>query len=161
MMSRFIIYWKKSSRRRTDGTGKCSFKYLLYCSRAGSCECKCKNEYHSKDRISADLQEAGIDISDSTFSIKIGADGQVSVDGIQDHAMKQKIENVLSKYSDELMDIYFARIQKYRSCQIKKNICCKLRWMWENFYIRHLAAAYRLETSPWKIQRYMVCRNTG
>ena len=36
-----------------------------------------------KDRISADLQEAGIDISDSTFSIKIGADGQVSVDGIQ------------------------------------------------------------------------------
>ena len=37
-----------------------------------------------KDRISADLQEVGIDISDSTFSIKIGADGQVSVDGIQD-----------------------------------------------------------------------------
>jgi len=34
---------KKRSRRRTDGTGKCSFKYLLYCSRAGSCECKCKN----------------------------------------------------------------------------------------------------------------------
>ena len=61
-----------------------------------------------KDRISADLQEVGIDISDSTFSIKIGADGQVSVDGIQDHAMKQKIENVLSKYSDELMDIYFS-----------------------------------------------------
>jgi len=43
-----------------------------------------------KDRISADLQEAGIDISDSTFSIKIGADGQVSVDGIQDHAMKSE-----------------------------------------------------------------------
>ena len=61
-----------------------------------------------KDRIFADLQEAGIDISDSMFSIKIGADGQVSVDGIQDHAMKQKIENVLSKYSDDLMDIYFS-----------------------------------------------------
>ena len=61
-----------------------------------------------KDRISADLQEAGIDISDSMFSIKIGADGQVSVDGIQDHAMKQKIEDVLSKYSDDLMDIYFS-----------------------------------------------------
>ena len=28
----------------------------------------------------------------------------------------------------------------------------------KDFYIRHLAAAYRLETSPWKIQRYMVCR---
>lgn len=61
-----------------------------------------------KDRISADLQEAGIDISDSMFSIKIGADGQVSVDGINDNAMKQKIEDVLSKYSDDLMDIYFS-----------------------------------------------------
>ena len=61
-----------------------------------------------KDRISADLQEAGMDISDSMFSIKIGADGQVSVDGINDNAMKQKIEDVLSKYSDDLMDIYFS-----------------------------------------------------
>ena len=61
-----------------------------------------------KDRISVDLQEAGMDISDSTFSIKIGADGQVSVDGINDNAMKQKIEDVLSKYSDDLMDIYFS-----------------------------------------------------
>ena len=61
-----------------------------------------------KDRISADLQEVGIDISDSTFSIKTGADGQVSVDGINDNAMKQKIEDVLSKYSDDLMDIYFS-----------------------------------------------------
>ena len=61
-----------------------------------------------KDRIFADLQEAGIDISDSMFFIKIGADGQVSVDGINDNAMKQKIEDVLSKYSDDLMDIYFS-----------------------------------------------------
>ena len=61
-----------------------------------------------KNRIFADLQEAGIDISDSMFSIKIGADGQVSVDGINDNAMKQKIEDVLSKYSDDLMDIYFS-----------------------------------------------------
>ena len=51
-----------------------------------------------KDRIFAD----------SMFSIKIGADGQVSVDGINDNAMKQKIEDVLSKYSDDLMDIYFS-----------------------------------------------------
>ena len=35
-------------------------------------------------------------------------DGQVSVDGINDNAMKQKIEDVLSKYSDDLMDIYFS-----------------------------------------------------
>ena len=46
--------------------------------------------------------------ADSMFSIKIGADGQVSVDGINDNAMKQKIEDVLSKYSDDLMDIYFS-----------------------------------------------------
>lgn len=86
-----------------------------------------------KDRISADLQEVGIDISDSTFSIKIGADGQVSVDGINDNAMKQKIEDVLSKYSDDLMDIYFLWIRKYRHCPIKKSICYKLRWMWKIF----------------------------
>ena len=73
-----------------------------------------------KDRISADLQEAGIDISDSMFSIKIGADGQVSVDGIQDHAMKQKIENVLSKYSDELMDIYFCTDSKIQELSDKE-----------------------------------------
>ena len=73
-----------------------------------------------KDRISADLQEAGIDISDSTISIKIGADGQVSVDGIQDHAMKQKIENVLSKYSDELMDIYFCTDSKIQELSDKE-----------------------------------------
>ena len=73
-----------------------------------------------KDRIFADLQEAGIDISDSMFSIKIGADGQVSVDGINDNAMKQKIEDVLSKYSDDLMDIYFLWIRKYRQLSDKE-----------------------------------------
>lgn len=111
-----------------------------------------------KDRISADLQEAGIDISDSTFSIKIGADGQVSVDGIQDHAMKQKIENVLSKHSDELMDIYFCTDSKIQELSDKEKYLLQAAVDVGKFYIRHLAAAYRLETSPWKIQRYMVCR---
>ena len=73
-----------------------------------------------KDRISADLQEVGIDISDSTFSIKIGTDGQVSVDGIHDNVMKQKIENVLSKYSDELMDIYFCTDSKIQELSDKE-----------------------------------------
>ena len=73
-----------------------------------------------KDKIFADLQEAGMDSSDSTFSIKIGADGQVSVDGINDHVMKQKIEDVLSKHSEELMDIYFLWIRKYRHCLKEK-----------------------------------------
>ena len=73
-----------------------------------------------KDRIFADLQEAGIDISDSMFSIKIGADGQVSVDGINDNAMKQKIEDVLSKYSDDLMDIYFCTDSKIQELSDKE-----------------------------------------
>ena len=51
---------------------------------------------------------------DSTFSIKIGADGQVSVDGINDNAMKQKIEDVLSKYSDDLMDKMCIRDSNFR-----------------------------------------------
>ena len=78
-----------------------------------------------KDRISADLQEAGIDISDSTFSIKIGADGQASVDGIQDHAMKQKIENVLSKHSDELIEIYFSMDSKIQALSDKEKYLLK------------------------------------
>ena len=66
-----------------------------------------------------------MDSSDSTFSIKIGADGQVSVDGINDHVMKQKIEDVLSKHSEELMDIYFSMdIRKYRHCLRKNQSIC-------------------------------------
>ena len=82
----------------------------IFCTAAelDSADASAKMNTTVKDRISADLQEVGIDISDSTFSIKIGADGQVSVDGINDNAMKQKIEDVLSKYSDDLMDIYFS-----------------------------------------------------
>ena len=78
-----------------------------------------------KDRISADLQEVGIDISDSTFSIKIGADGQVSVDGINDNAMKQKIEDVLSKYSDDLMDIYFSMDSEIQALSDKEKYLLK------------------------------------
>lgn len=82
----------------------------IFCTAAelDSADASAKMNTTVKDRISADLQEVGIDISDSMFSIKIGADGQVSVDGINDNAMKQKIEDVLSKYSDDLMDIYFS-----------------------------------------------------
>ena len=78
-----------------------------------------------KDRISADLQEVGIDISDSTFSIKIGTDGQVSVDGIHDNVMKQKIENVLSKHSDELIEIYFSMDSKIQALSDKEKYLLK------------------------------------
>ena len=44
------------------------------------------------------------------------------MDGIQDHAMKQKIENVLSKYSDELMDIYFCTDSKIQELSDKEKI---------------------------------------
>ena len=78
-----------------------------------------------KDKIFADLQEAGMDISDSTFFIKIEADGQVSVDGIQDHAMKQKIEDVLSKHSEELMDIYFSMDSEIQALSEKEKYLLK------------------------------------
>ena len=78
-----------------------------------------------KDKIFADLQEAGMDSSDSTFSIKIGADGQVSVDGINDHVMKQKIEDVLSKHSEELMDIYFSMDSEIQALSEKEKYLLK------------------------------------
>lgn len=98
------------------------------------------------------MQEAGIDISDSMFSIKIGADGQVSVDGINDNAMKQKIEDVLSKYSDDLMDIYFSMDSEIQALSDKEKYLLQAAVDVENFYIRQLAAAYRLETFRWKMQ---------
>ena len=36
------------------------------------------------------------------------------------HAMKQKLENVLSKYSDELMDIYFCTDSKIQELSDKE-----------------------------------------
>lgn len=61
-----------------------------------------------KDKIFAELEQAGVDISEASFSVQIGADGQVSVAGIEDAVQKQQAEAVLSKYSDELVDIYFS-----------------------------------------------------
>lgn len=61
-----------------------------------------------KDNIFAELEQAGVDISEDSFSIQIGADGRVSIDGIEDDVQKQQAEAVLSKYSDEMMDIYFS-----------------------------------------------------
>lgn len=61
-----------------------------------------------KDNIFAELEQAGVDISEASFSIQIGADGRVSIDGIEDDVQKQQAEAVMSKYSDELMDIYFS-----------------------------------------------------
>lgn len=61
-----------------------------------------------KDKIFAELEQAGVDISEASFSIQIGADGRVSVTGIEDDSQREKAEMVLSKYADELMDIYFS-----------------------------------------------------
>lgn len=61
-----------------------------------------------KDKIFAELEQAGLDISEVSFSMQIGADGQVSVNGIEDDRQRQQAEAILSKYSDELTDIYFS-----------------------------------------------------
>lgn len=61
-----------------------------------------------KDKVFTDLEQVGVDISEASFSIQIGADGRVSVTGIEDDSQREKAEMVLSKYADELMDIYFS-----------------------------------------------------
>ena len=69
---------------------------------ASSCECKLKNEYHSKTVVySADLQEDGIDISDSTFSIKIGGAWSGKCGGWYSGSCNETEDNsmFLSKYS--------------------------------------------------------------
>ncbi len=53
------------------------------------------------------MESEGIDISEIFFNIQIGADGRVTVDGIDDGLIKSKVETILADFSDKLMDIYF------------------------------------------------------
>ena len=57
--------------------------------------------------ITQRLESDGIDISEISFNIQIGADGRVTVDGIDDGLIKSKVETILADFSDKLMDIYF------------------------------------------------------
>ena len=47
---------------------------------------------------------------------------------------------------------YHEIITQNRKSNEKKSELLKEGWMWKNFYIRQLAAAYRLETFRWKMQ---------
>ena len=53
------------------------------------------------------MESAGIDLSECSFHIQIGADGKTTVDGIEDGWIKSKVETTLKEFSEKLMDIYF------------------------------------------------------
>lgn len=57
--------------------------------------------------ITQRLESAGIDLSEYSFNIQIGADGKATVDGIDDGLIKSKVETTLKEFSEKLMDIYF------------------------------------------------------
>lgn len=57
--------------------------------------------------ITQRLESAGIDLSEYSFNIEIGADGKTTVDGIEDGWIKSKVETTLKEFSEKLMDIYF------------------------------------------------------
>jgi hypothetical protein len=57
--------------------------------------------------ITQRLESAGIDISEYSFNIQVGANGKISVGGIEDRLVKSKVETILAEFSDKLMDVYF------------------------------------------------------
>ena len=57
--------------------------------------------------ITQRLESAGIDLSEYSFHIQIGADGKATVDGIDDGLIKSMVETTLKEFSEKLMDIYF------------------------------------------------------
>lgn len=61
-----------------------------------------------KSKIVSKLEEQGIDISQYSFSIELGADGKVSAAGIEDDLIKKQVEEVFSKFAKELTEIHFA-----------------------------------------------------
>ena len=57
--------------------------------------------------ITQRLESTGIDLSEYSFDIQIGADGKITVDGIDDGSIKSVVETTLKEFSEKLMDIYF------------------------------------------------------
>lgn len=120
-----LIFAKKAAGKELTEQENALLNIFCTAAELDSANASAKMNTTVKDKIFADLQEAGMDSSDSTFSIKIGADGQVSVDGINDHVMKQKIEDVLSKHSEELMDIYFSMDSEIQALSEKEKYLLK------------------------------------
>lgn len=61
-----------------------------------------------KEEIFSQMEKEKIDLSQYSFDVQIGAGGQVTVEGINEEAVKTKINNIFSQYADRLMDIYFS-----------------------------------------------------
>lgn len=67
---------------------------------------KCELNTTLKEEIYQQMDKAGIDLSDSDFSIEIGADLSVKINGIEDEAVREKAESVLAGFSDRLMELF-------------------------------------------------------
>lgn len=53
------------------------------------------------------MEQSGISPIPS-FEVSIGIDGKTEVDGIEDVALKEKVEDILNGFSGELMDTYIS-----------------------------------------------------
>ncbi|MCM1050279.1 MAG: hypothetical protein NC433_17855 [Clostridiales bacterium] len=60
-----------------------------------------------KEEIFSQMKKEGIDLSQYSFSVQIGAGGQVTVKALNDEGVKTKAENIFSRFADRLIDIYF------------------------------------------------------
>lgn len=59
------------------------------------------------EKICTQMENVGIDFSQYSFTMQIGVDGQMNVEGIDDEALKTKMENIFAGYSDKLINTYF------------------------------------------------------
>ena len=83
------------------------------------------------------------------------------VDGINDNAMKQKIEDVLSKYSDDLMDIYFSMDSEIQALSDKEKVSVTSCGGCGKFLYKVTGGSVSLETFVENANDDMVCQNTG
>lgn len=61
-----------------------------------------------KEEIFARMKQAGINPLAYNFEIEISLDGKASVTGIEDEEVKSKVETIISRCSEELVDIYIS-----------------------------------------------------
>ncbi len=59
------------------------------------------------EQIFRQMEQSGISPIPS-FEVSIGIDGKAKVDGIEDTAVKEKVENILNGFSGELIDTYIS-----------------------------------------------------
>lgn len=89
-----------------------------------------------KEEIFSQMEKEKIDISQYSFDVQIGAGGQVTVEGINEEAVKMKMNNIFSQYADRLMDIYFSTDTKIQNLSEREKMFLKLATDIEKFLNR-------------------------